>query len=136
MKIIFALCTLMLAVASSVAGDIVIYPNGILTNNLNHNVNCPGDYRWQATYARSIANGWGWVPDTNGNTVFTATITNRTDTHITYIGKEKGDPGCGANSVQIFNPPMSIKYRFSVFGTNNPPASTNDLPLVLHNFNP
>ncbi len=117
------------------AGDIVIYPFGIATNNLVKSTTCPGDTRWRATYVKTPSQGWGWSPDTNGNTLFTATITNRTDTHVSFFGSQS-DSGCNASSVQISNPPPSIKYRFTVYGTNNPPASTNDLPLVLHNFLP
>jgi len=118
------------------AGDVVIYPTGIVTNNLIPNANCPGDFRWHATYARSVANGWGWKPDTNNFTTFSASITNRSDTHVQSFGFSTGHFECGTNSLQFSNPTTDIKYRFNVYGTNNPPATTNDLPLRLHNFLP
>lgn len=115
------------------ASDIVIYPTGMATNNLAHNVNCPGDNRWYATYVRSAAMGFGW--QTNGAGSYGASITNRTDVHITFTGFN-GDSGCGDTNAPITRNPADVKYRWTVWGTNNPPATTNDLPLVLHNFLP
>lgn len=118
---------------STRADDIVVYPIGITTNNLSINPNCPGDNRWHANYLKTPSQGWGYF--TNGPGFYTASITNRTDVHISYYGVN-GDPGCGGPLTVITLSPANQKYRFTVWGTNNPPASTNDLPLVLHDFNP
>lgn len=135
MKLLFSLIALVPTLA--IAGDIVIYPNAITTNNLAHNASCPGDNRWHATYAKSITDGWGWSVDTNGgNTLFLMTDTNSPNHHIQYLGFF-GDPGCtNGPSILVPNPPASAKYRITIYGTNNPPSTTNSLPLVLHGFLP
>lgn len=124
-----------LFVSAVFAGDIVIYPNGIVTNSIIVNSNCPGDNRWHASYAKTAATGWGWAPDTNNFSSFSATITNRTDTHISDFGFLHGHADCGV-ALNYSAPVSDSKFRYTVYGTNNPPNSTNQLPLVLHNFNP
>jgi hypothetical protein len=94
---------------------------------------CPGHYIGYANYSPGT-NAWGWVPDTtNGNTVFFATDTNRSNTKIQYLG-EYGDSGCNQMTVTIPNPPTSPQYVFTIFFTNNVP--TNAYPITLDGFYP
>jgi hypothetical protein len=95
---------------------------------------CPGPYAGYVNYTKTIANGWGWAPDTsNSNTVFTASDTNRTDTKIEYGGKY-GDNNCGQTSVTVPYPAGSPVYRFTIFFTNNVP--TNAYAITLAGFKP
>jgi hypothetical protein len=95
---------------------------------------CPGHYAGYVNYTKSSTNGWGWAPDTsNGNTIFTATDTNRADTKIQY-GGGLGDVGCNQTTVTIPNLPISPVYRFSIYFTNNVP--TNAYPITLDGFKP
>jgi Immunoglobulin domain len=95
---------------------------------------CPGSYAGYVIYSKTVQQGWGWAPDTsNGNTVFTASDTNRTDTKIQY-GGAYGDNGCNQTSVTVPNPPYSPVYRFTIFFTNNVP--TNAYPITLDGFKP
>lgn len=136
MKTLLLFISAITMACSALAGDFVIFPNGITTNALFKETNCPGDYRWRAVYAKTPGNGWGWAPDTNNFSSFSASITNRTDTHIADVGHQFGGSRCGTNSLQYTNPPPDNKFRWTVFGTNNPPSSTNDLPLLLSGFLP
>lgn len=92
---------------------------------------CPGPYVGFASYIKPSP-AWGWAPS-SGTTVHTATDTNRTDTYISYLGRYY-DTGCATNSVTVPNPPVSPKYRFTVFFPNNLP--TNAYSIVLTGFNP
>jgi len=94
--------------------------------------NCPGPYVGYVSYARTIAQGWGWAP-TAGTSVHTATDLNRTDTKVQYFGKF-GDPGCNQTSVTVPHPPYSPKYRFTIYFTNNVPTSA--YPITLVGFDP
>jgi hypothetical protein len=94
------------------------------------NGTCPGGYIGMASYSKTVAQGWGWVPT---NTVHTATDTNRSDTKISFTGK-LSDRGCDQTSVSITNPPPSPCYRFTVYFTNNVP--TNPYTIVLDGFMP
>jgi hypothetical protein len=95
---------------------------------------CPGKYTGYVNYTKTISNGWGWAPDTsNGNTVFTASDTNRTDTKIEYGGKY-GDNGCNQTSVTVPSPAGSPTYRFAIFFTSNVP--TNAYAITLDGFKP
>jgi len=95
---------------------------------------CPGPYAGYVNYKKTIAQGWGWAPDTtNGNTVFFATDTNRTDTKVQYVGK-LGDNGCAQTLVTVPNPPVSTVYRFTIYFTNNVPM--NAYSIVLDGFKP
>jgi len=94
---------------------------------------CPGHYVGYVDYSPGT-NAWGWVPDTtNGNTIFTATDTNRTNTKIQYLG-EYGDNGCNQMTVTVPNPPTSPQYVFTIYFTNNVP--TNAYPITLDGFYP
>lgn len=128
--------TLLLAlalIATSAMADIVIYPLAI-SHVSGSSPPCPGAYVGYATYSRTIANGWGWAPDTNNFTVFTATDTNSAGTKVQIVGKNL-DSYCGQTTTSVANPPQSPKYRFTVYFTNNIPPNTN-YPLVLHGFLP
>ncbi|MGO8763845.1 MAG: immunoglobulin domain-containing protein [Limisphaerales bacterium] len=95
---------------------------------------CPGSYIGYVSYTKSYTNGWGWTPDTTrGNTIFTATDTNRTNTKVQYLG-EYGDGNCNQTTVTVPNPPYSPAYEFCIFFTNNVP--TNAYPITLDGFNP
>lgn len=95
---------------------------------------CPGSYAGYISYTKTYQQGWGWAPDTtNGNTIFTATDTNRTDTKIQFIGCY-GDSGCDQTSVTVPNPPVSPVYRFNIYFTNNVP--TNAYAITLDGFKP
>jgi hypothetical protein len=94
---------------------------------------CPGHYTGYVGYYPGT-NGWGWAPDTtNGNTVFTATDTNRPNTKVEYVG-EYGDEGCNQTTVTIPNPPTSPEYEFCIYFTNNVP--TNAYSITLSGFYP
>jgi hypothetical protein len=95
---------------------------------------CPGRYVGYVNYSKPYTNGWGWTPDTtNGNTIFTATDGNQTNTKVEYFG-EWGDEGCNQTTVTVPNPPISPAYRFTIYFTNNVP--TNAYPITLSGFNP
>lgn len=89
---------------------------------------CPGTYAGSVVYTKPVVNGWGWAPDTNNTSVFTAADGGgRSDTKIVYSGKS-GDKGCNATSVTVPNPPTSTVYRFTIYFPSNVP-STN-YPIV------
>jgi Immunoglobulin domain len=95
---------------------------------------CPGPFTGYINYTKTIQQGWGWAPDTsNGNTVFTASDTNRTNTKIQYVGGY-GDNGCNQTTTTVVNPPMSPVYRFTIYFTNNVP--TNAYAITLSGFKP
>jgi hypothetical protein len=95
---------------------------------------CPGPYTGYVNYTKTIAQGWGWAPDTtNGNTHFTATDTNRTNTKIQY-GGAYGDNSCGQTTVTLPTSPVSPVYRFTIYFTNNVP--TNAYSITLDGFKP
>jgi hypothetical protein len=93
---------------------------------------CPGTYAGYVNYTKSLP-AWGWVPSTN-TTVFTATDgSGRTDTKTVYLGKNF-DTGCAQTPVTVPNPPVSAKYRFTIYFPSNVP-STN-YPITLTGFDP
>jgi hypothetical protein len=95
---------------------------------------CPGPYIGYVYFSKPYQNGWGWAPDTtNGNTLFTATDGNRTNTKIQFMG-EYGDVGCNQTTVTVPNPAMSPVYQFAIYFTNNVP--TNAYPITLSGFDP
>jgi hypothetical protein len=95
---------------------------------------CPGPYAGYVNYTKTVSQGWGWAPIA-GATVLTASDgSGRTDTKIQYVGNY-GDNGCNQTTVTIPYPPMSTKYRFTIFFTNNVPT-TNAYPITLTGFNP
>jgi len=94
---------------------------------------CPGPYVGYINFTKTIAQGWGWKPDTNTTTVFTASDANRTDTKIQYGGKY-GDNACGQTTVTVPNPTISSAYRFAIYFTNNVP--TNAYAITLDGFKP
>jgi hypothetical protein len=94
---------------------------------------CPGHYVGYVSYSPGT-NAWGWSPDTTGgNTVFTATDTNRPNTKIQYLGYY-GDNGCNQAVIVVPNPAISPQYQFTIFFTNNVP--TNAYPITLSGFKP
>jgi hypothetical protein len=93
---------------------------------------CPGPYTGYVIYTKTVAQGWGWTPNTN-DTVFTAKDTTRTNTKVQY-GGDYGDSGCDETTVTIPNPPISPLYRFAIYFTNNVP--TTNYPIALTGFNP
>jgi hypothetical protein len=95
---------------------------------------CPGHYTGYVAYTKTAQQGWGWAPDTTGgNTVFTATDTNRTNTKIEFLGAY-GDSGCNQTSVTLPTSPVSPVYEFCIYFTNNVP--TNAYPITLDGFKP
>lgn len=95
---------------------------------------CGGNYVGYVSYTKTVANGWGWAPDTNNTTVFTASDGGgRTNTKIRYQGKN-GDTNCGMTTVTVPNPPFSAAYRFTIYFTNNLP--TTNYPILLNGFQP
>lgn len=129
--IIFSLLTF--AIASS--ADIVIYPSKIVSGNGGSCSGCPGKYAGYVNYSKTVAQGYGWKPDTNA-TSWTATDTNRSNTKVQVEGAFS-DINCGATKVSVSpTPPGSPAYRFTVYFTNSVPLHTNDYPLVLHGFLP
>jgi len=95
---------------------------------------CPGSYIGYVNYTKTVQQGWGWAPDTsNGNTIFRASDTNRTNTKIQYVGAF-GDNSCNQTSVTVPNPTYSPVYRFTIYFTNNVP--TNAYSITLDGFKP
>lgn len=95
---------------------------------------CPGPYTGYVTFQKPYTNGWGWAPDTtNGNTIFTATDGNSTNTKVQYMGAY-GDIGCNQTTVTVPNPAFSPVYRFTIYFTNSVP--TNAYPITLSGFDP
>jgi len=131
--LLFAIASL---AAVSLHAQTVAYPNGINTNGGNFGNGCPGKFIASAVYARTIANGWGWAPDTNHFSSFHMSFTNDTHVQLQYGGKF-GDTGCQTtNYVTIpsgTNGPYSPKYRFTVYflAGATVPTSTNQCPLLL-----
>jgi hypothetical protein len=107
---------------------------GLPTASSGSQGTCPGAYAGFVSYSKAVTNGWGWAPDTsNGNTTFTATDTNRTDTKVQYVG-EFGDNGCNQTTVTLPTSPVSPAYRFGIYFTNNVP--TNAYGITLTGFKP
>jgi hypothetical protein len=111
---------------------VVVY--ALPTHSSGSQGSCPGSYIGYVSYTKSATNGWGWAPDTsNGNTLFTATDTNRTNTKIEYFGAN-GDDSCNQTAVTVPNPPNSPVYQFFIYFTNNVP--TNAYAITLDGFKP
>jgi hypothetical protein len=111
-------------------GPLTIFGIPLLGNG-GQGGSCPGPFVGYVNFIKPGSQGWGWAP-TAGASVHTATDTNRTDTHLIYIGKFL-DSGCGATNVTV-DPVISTKYRFTVFFPDNVP--TNTYSIVLSGFNP
>ncbi|MGH8024132.1 MAG: hypothetical protein ACRED1_11150 [Limisphaerales bacterium] len=95
---------------------------------------CPGRYVGYVNFTKPYTNGWGWAPDTNnGNTVFTVSDGNQTNTKVEYVGAY-GDEGCNQTTVTVPYPARSPLYRFTIYFTNSAP--TNPYPITLSGFNP
>ncbi len=134
MKTIFSSLFVFVLALSLRAGDIVIYPNGFQTNSKPY----------YCVYARTIANGWGWAPDTlESGSGYKATYTNALGcSQVQFTGKS-GDVGSMPTNYVVVpgNPiiPYSSKYRFAVYFTNLsdiPSNGTNGAGLILHDFLP
>jgi len=110
-------------------GPITVY--GLPTVGGGTQGTCPGRYAGYVNYTKTISQGWGWAPT---GTVHTAADgSGRSDTKIVYVGISY-DSGCNQTSVTIPHPPISAKYRFSIYFPNNVP--TTNYPIVLTGFNP
>jgi hypothetical protein len=95
---------------------------------------CPGKFAGYVNYTPPATNGWGWTPDTNDYTTFTAADgTTATNTKVTYIGWS-GDGNCAQTSVSIPNPPQSTNYQFYIYFSRKVP--TTNYPIVLTGFYP
>ncbi len=94
---------------------------------------CHFAYVGCVNYTKTVAQGWGWKPDTNMTVHTAADGGGRTDTLISYVGKT-GDSGCNQTSVTVPDPPASTAYRFTIFFPNNVPAT--NYPIILNGFNP
>lgn len=91
---------------------------------------CPGSYAGYVAFVGT--NTWGWAPDTNNTTIFTAADGGgRTDTCIMYNGQML-DKGCSQTSVTVPSPPPSGQYRFTIYFPTNPP--TTNYPIILTGF--
>jgi hypothetical protein len=122
----------MMAAGMPAGGPIVVFGTPLLGGGSQGS--CPGHYAGYVYYSKPISQGGGWTPIA-GNTVLTATDTNRTNTKIQYCGAY-GDVGCAKTTVSIPYPPFSPVYVFAIYFTNNVPPSTNGYPIVLTGFNP
>jgi hypothetical protein len=94
---------------------------------------CPGPYAGYINFTKTIAQGWGWTPDTNTTVHTAADTTGRTDTKIQYMGAY-GDIGCNQTIVTVPNPTFSPAYRFTIYFPTNVP--TTNYPITLTGFNP
>lgn len=112
--------------------DFTIYPTSTVMAT-NTGTGCPGSYIAYAVYIKS-APTFGWNPDTNNFTLFTATSTGANTNVVVQFSGKKLDSGCNSNSVIIPNPPYSTAYRFAVYFKSGT-VSTNN-PLTLHGFLP
>jgi len=92
---------------------------------------CPGKYAGYINYTKTVAQGWGWTPTTGATTLAASDGSGRTDTKIMYSGISY-DSGCNQTSVTIPYPPISAKYRFTIYFPNNVP--TTNYPIVLTGF--
>jgi hypothetical protein len=127
-----AMTSSMMAAGMPAGGPIVVF--GAPYAGGGSQGSCPGHYAGYVYYSKPISQGGGWTPIA-GNTVLTATDTNRTNTKIQYCGSY-GDAGCAKTTVSIPYPPFSPVYVFAIYFTNNVPPSTNGYPIVLTGFNP
>jgi hypothetical protein len=93
---------------------------------------CPGNWIGYTTYSKTNA-AWGYAPATNTTIHTAADGTGRTDTRVEFVGSW-GDQGCAKGSVTVPSPPMSPVYRFTIYFTNNVPAT--NYPIRLTGFNP
>lgn len=116
--------------AGTVADPVVVFTTPVVSGGSSGS--CPGPYAGYVNYTKTVAQGWGWAPATN-TTVHTATDTNRSNTKVFYVGKNF-DSGCNQTSVTVPHPPVSTKYRFTIYFTNNVP--TGPYSIVLDGFNP
>lgn len=102
--------------------------------SIGSQASCPGHYTGYVNYTKTVQQGWGWAPDTtNGNTIFVASDTNRTDTKLLY-GGAYGDNNCNQTSIIVPSPAFSPVYRFTIYFTNNVP--TNPYAITLDGFKP
>lgn len=92
--------------------------------------NCPGPYAGYVNFTKTVAQGWGWKPDSN-TTVHAACDGVRSDTKIQYGGKY-GDNACDQACVTLPETPMSTAYRFTIYFPNNVP--TTNYPITLTGF--
>jgi hypothetical protein len=119
----------MMAASMLAGGPIIVYGTPYLGGGSKGS--CPGRYTGYVAYTKTVSQGWGWSPS---GTVHTAADgSGRTDTKIEYIGAY-GDGGCAQTTVTIPNPTLSPVYRFTIYFTNNVPA-TNAYPITLIGFN-
>jgi len=119
------------AAAASLAGGGPITVYGLPKISGGSQGACPGSYAGYINYTKTISQGWGWAP---AGTVHTAADGGgRTNTKIVYVGISY-DSGCHQTSVTIPHPPISVKYRFSIYFPNNVP--TTNYPIVLTGFDP
>lgn len=112
------------------SGQIIVY--GTPVANRGSQGACPGAYAGYVNYTKTVSQGWGWAPDT-ATTIHTARDNTRSDTKVTYYGKN-GDTGCGQTAVTVPHPPPSAKYRFAIYFPNNVP--TGPYPITLSGFHP
>jgi hypothetical protein len=116
---------------ATAGGPITVYGSPVISSGSRGG--CPGAYAGYVNYIKTVLQGWGWAP-TSGTTVHTAADgTTRTDTKVEYVGKN-GDSGCNQTIVTVPHPPLSTKYRFSIYFPNNVP--TNSYPITLVGFDP
>jgi hypothetical protein len=104
-----------------------IFDTPVVTSGANSCAN----YQGIASYLKSSPT-FGWAPDTNFNVVTVSDGTGRTDTRISYTGRD-GDTGCATGSISITNPPSNA-YRFTLFFSNNVPSGP--YPVRLNGFLP
>jgi hypothetical protein len=111
-------------------GPITVY--ALPVSSTGSQGNCPGAYAGYVNYIKTVSQGWGWAP-TAGDTLHTAADLSRLDTKVQYVGKN-GDSGCSQTLVTVPSPTYSLKYRFTIFFTNNVP--TNSYAITLTGFDP
>ena len=110
--------------------DVVVY--AFPTTSSGSLPPCPGAYAGYVNYTKTVAQGWGWAPNTN-TTIYTASDMTRTNTKVEYVGAY-GDEGCAKTNVTIHYPPYSPVYRFSIYFPSKVP--TTNYPITLTGFNP
>ena len=118
-------------VKPALGGSQTIYATPATSSGTNSACSCK--YVGFVLYSKTVSQGWGWAPDTNNYSVFTAADGGgRTDTKIYYAGKMTPDAGCGQTTVTISNPPASTAYRFMIYFPTNVP--TTNYPIILTGF--
>jgi len=118
-----------------VADTTLVLSNTPITASGGVSSGCPGLFSGYVVYAKSVGDGWGYMPDTNTTTHTAADGTGRTDTHVEMTGSN-GDDYCGQTSASTpaTKHPSSPVYRFAIYFPQGTPVPTGLYPILLSGF--